>query len=168
MNLLALARGVRRGKKPRTEVFFAISLIFKGVDGILEMVGGVLLSFVTPGELSGWVRFLTQHEIDGDADDVVVRSLIHVMQHRNASTQIFATAFLLGHGVTKVALVIALVRRFRWAYPTAMTIFGAFLVYQVYRFSLTHSPWLLCLSLTDAVVIVLTGLEYRRLFAFRS
>lgn len=163
MKLPAFAHGETRGRKPAAEVFFDVSLIFKGIDGIFEIVGGILLSLVTSAQLSGWVQCLTQHELDGDADDVVVRFLIHAIQHRNASTQAFATAFLLGHGLTKVGLVLALVRRYRWAYPTAIAIFGAFLVYQVYRFFLTHALWLLCLSLIDAVVIGLTALEYRRL-----
>lgn len=168
MNLLPLVRRDALGRKSAAEPFFDVSLAFKGVDGILEIVGGILLALVTSGQLSGWLRFLTHHELDGDADDVVVRFLIHAIQHRNASTQAFATAFLVGHGVTKVALVLALVRRYRWAYPTAIAIFAAFLVYQVYRFFLTHALWLLCLSLIDAVVIVLTALEYRRMIASRT
>jgi len=38
-----------------------------------------------------------------------------------------------------------------------------FLVYQIYRYSHTHSVWLLALSILDLFVIVLTWLEYQRL-----
>lgn len=144
-------------------MIFDVGLLFKALDGILEMVGGVLLALVTSDQLNHWVRFLTQHEIDGDADDVVVRFFIHAIRHRSASTQAFATAFLVGHGVVKISLVAALWRSHRRAYPVAIAIFGTFLGYQLYRFSLTHALWLLALSVTDAFVIVIAWLEYRRL-----
>jgi uncharacterized membrane protein len=50
-----------------------------------------------------------------------------------------------------------------WAYPSAVIVFGAFIVYQLYRFTLTHSIGLIALSLFDLVVIWLIHLEYRAL-----
>lgn len=40
---------------------FLVSLILKGLDGLLELVGGVLLLIVAPSQISALVRFLTQH-----------------------------------------------------------------------------------------------------------
>jgi uncharacterized membrane protein len=70
---------------------------------------------------------------------------------------------LLWHGVVKIGLVWALFRKYLWAYPIARVAFGLFLAYQVYRYSHTHSVWLLALSILDIFVIVLTWLEYKRL-----
>jgi uncharacterized membrane protein len=59
--------------------------------------------------------------------------------------------------------VAGLLLKLRWAYPAAIVAFTLFVVYQLYRYSHTHSTALLALSALDAAVIALTWLEYRRL-----
>jgi len=142
---------------------FDISLIGKAIDGTLEVIGGVVLFFVNPGQVSGMLRIFTRHELGEDPHDVLANLLLHAAQHLSNGTQTFAAFFLLWHGVVKVGLVWALFRRHIWAYPVAMLAFGLFLVYQAYRYSHTHSVWLLALSILDLFVIVLTWLEYQRL-----
>ena len=63
----------------------------------------------------------------------------------------------------KLLLVGALLRRKLWAYPIAMIAFGAFILYQLYRFTFTHSIGLIALSVFDLAVIWLIWLEYRAL-----
>jgi uncharacterized membrane protein len=50
----------------------------------------------------------------------------------------------------------------------AIAVFAVFIVYQIYRFTLTHSIWLLAITLLDIVVIWLTWQEYRFLRRRRS
>jgi uncharacterized membrane protein len=57
----------------------------------------------------------------------------------------------------------ALLKNKLWAYPLAMIIFGAFIIYQLYRFTLTHSIGLIALSIFDVAVVWLIRLEYRAL-----
>ena len=144
-------------------ILFDISVIGKAVDGVLEVVGGVVLFFVTADQINWMVRVLTQHELSEDPHDVVAGLLLHSVQHLTTDTKVFAALFLLWHGVVKVGLVSALLRKQLWAYPTAIVAFCVFLAYQVYRYSYTRSPWLLALSFLDLFVIVLTWLEYTRL-----
>jgi uncharacterized membrane protein len=143
--------------------FFLISVITKGVDGVLEVVGGVLLLLVSPTQLYAIARMLTQHELTQDPDDAVANYLLHSTQALSADAKTFGALYLLWHGVVKVLLVAALLQRRRWAYPLAIVAFLLFLVYQLYRYSHTHAPELLVLSVLDIFVIVLTWLEYRRL-----
>ena len=42
-----------------------------------------------------------------------------------------------------------------------MWVLGAFIAYQVYRYSFTHSTWLIVLTALDVVVIALIHHEYR-------
>ncbi len=60
-------------------------------------------------------------------------------------------------------LIIGLLREKLWYYPIAIIIFGLFTVYQLYRFSFTHSVWLLLITAVDVIVIGLTWHEYRYL-----
>lgn len=158
-----LSNATRRGKL--VHVLFDIGVISKGIDGVLEIVGGVLLFLVNPEQIGHVVRLLTQHELSEDPHDLVANYLLHGAQHLSASTQTFGAIYLLGHGIIKVGLVAALLRKRFWAYPAAMLAFLLFLVYQLYRYSDTHSTWLLVLSVVDVFVIVITWLEYRRLRA---
>lgn len=151
-----------------SHLFFNISVTMKGVDGLLEVIGGLLLLVISPAQLLAIVRMLTQHELTQDPDDAVARYLLHSIQGLSADAKTFGAVYLLGHGVVKVALVTALLQRRLWAYPAAIVVFLLFLVYQLYRYSHTHAPELLALSVLDVVVVALTWLEYRRLRASGS
>jgi uncharacterized membrane protein len=144
-------------------ILFDIGLIGKAVDGVLEVIGGVILFFVNPEQINGMLRIFTRHELSEDPHDVLANLLLHSVQHLSADTKVFAAFFLLWHGVVKAGLVWALFRKHLWAYPIAIVAFGLFLAYQVYRYSHTRSAWLLALSILDISVIVLTWLEYRRI-----
>jgi len=142
---------------------FDIGLIGKAVDGLLEIVGGIVLLVVNPGQIDGLLRMTTLHELDEDPHDLVANFLLHAAQHLSSGTQTFAAFFLLWHGAVKVGLVWALFRKYLWAYPVAIIAFALFLAYQFYRYSHTHSVWLMGISILDVFVIVLTWLEYQRL-----
>lgn len=144
-------------------VLFDISVISKGLDGVLEIVGGALLLSISPTKIHNVMRILTQHELSEDPHDLVATYLLNSTQHLSDGAQGFAAIYLLWHGVVKVALVTALLLRQRWAYPTAILAFLVFLTYQLYRYSHTHSPELVVLSVVDVLVIALTWLEYKRL-----
>jgi uncharacterized membrane protein len=157
---------VEESRKQRLlHLFFKVSVIVKGIDGLLEIIGGVLLFFVNPAQLHHIVRVLTQHELVEDPHDVVANYLLKATQHLSSDVQIFIALYLLWHGAVKAGLVAALLLKKRWAYPVAIAAFLLFLIYQMYRYLLTYQIGLLLLSGLDIVVIVLTWLEYRRLRA---
>lgn len=150
-------------KDKTVHILFDIGLIGKAVDGVLEIIGGIVLFFVNPGQINAMLKVLTLHEFSEDPHDVLANLLLHSVQNLSTSTTVFAAFFLLWHGVVKVGLVWALFRKYLWAYPIAILAFGLFLAYQVYRYSHTRSVWLLALSILDLFVIFLTWLEYKRL-----
>lgn len=125
---------------------------------------GVLLR-VNPGQINGMLRIFTRHELSEDTHDVLANFLLHSAQHFSSETTAFAAFFLLWHEAIKVVLVWALFRKHLWAYPVAILTFGLFLAYQLYRYSHTHSAWLLALSMLDLFLMVITWLEYNRLRA---
>ena len=81
----------------------------------------------------------------------------------SVGAQQFAAFYLLSHGVVKTWLIVGLLREKLWYYPVAIVVFVGFVVYQVFRFQVTHSSWLLVLTVVDIVVIWLTWHEYRYL-----
>lgn len=56
---------------------FAVGIILKGLDGVLEVVGGVLLLVVSPTTIDQVGRALTQHELSEDPHDFLATHLLH-------------------------------------------------------------------------------------------
>jgi uncharacterized membrane protein len=149
--------------KSSVHAAFQIGIFFKGLDGAAEIVGALLLYLVPPRAISHALAVATQHELSEDPRDFIAGHLLRVSERFSAETQLFAAAYLLIHGVVKVAVVWALYRRKLWAYPAAVAVFAAFGVYQMYRFFLSPSFAMMALTVLDVVVIVLTWMEYGRL-----
>jgi uncharacterized membrane protein len=150
------------------ERLFRVGVALKGLDAALEIAGGIALLFVNPGFILRVVALLTQDELAEDPRDIVATRLLAAARGLSLGTEHFWAAYLLAHGVPKLLLVIALLRGELWAYPIAVVVFAAFILYQLYRFTLTHGLGLIALSLFDAIVIWLIWLEYRALQAGRA
>ena len=149
-------------------IFFNLSVIAKGIDGVLEIVGGLLLLFISPDRISAFIQVLTQHELSEDPRDLVATYLLNSTHNLTKGVTMFAAAYLLWHGMVKAGLVAALLLKRRWAYPAAIIAFFLFVVYQLYRYIHTHSSSLLALSIVDVFVIILTWIEYKRLKAING
>ena len=140
---------------------FAASVLIKGVDGVLETIGGILFMFVNPKALNSLVILFTSHELSEDPDDWFAITLRHVVHNLSSDTKLFVSAYLVAHGLIKIFLVAGLLRKKLWAHPAALWFLGIFIVYQLYQFSHTHSLGLLALSAFDLFVASLVWLEYR-------
>ncbi len=149
-------------------VLFDISVITKGIDGVLESIGGILLFLLSTAQMHHVTHILTLHELSEDPHDIIANYLLRSSQHLSDSAKTFGAVYLLWHGVIKVGLVTALLLRRRWAYPSAIIAFSIFLAYQLYRYSHTYSGWLLALSVIDVILIILTWFEYRRICALHT
>ena len=147
---------------------FEIALAFKGLFSLLEILSGIFAYFVTQQFLLKVVLALTQEELTEDPRDFVAHYLLKAAQNFSISTQHFTSYYLLSHGIIKMLLVAGLWREKLWSYPLAMLAFALFIFYQLFRFSFTHSIWLLALTLLDFVVIWLTWHEYRYLKRYHS
>lgn len=148
-------------KAQARELLFRISVTLKGLHALLEVVGGVALWVVSPGLIVHLVGWLTQDEIAEDPHDLVANYLRHSASQFSVSSQHFIALYLFGHGVVKIILVAALLKDKLWAYPIAIVVFGGYIAYQIYRFTLTGAMGLIALSVLDLLVIVLVWLEYR-------
>jgi len=157
---------VPEGAEAGTEVLvFRIALVFKGLDGLLELIGGVILLLVRPEQIRGFADFLTRGELQEDPRDFIAT---HVLTASNAFSghgglAFWSALYLLSHALVKIVLVWAVIRDKLWAYPWMIVFLLAFIVYQVIAMALQFSIGLLLLTILDVVVCWLTYREYRRL-----
>jgi uncharacterized membrane protein len=135
---------------------FQIGIIAKGLNGLTELVGGLLLLFVTPGGIHHLAAAITQGELSEDPHDVIARYILHTANGLTGSAVLFGAIYLLAHGAVKVALVIALLLNKLWAYPCLIVVLLIFIGYQLYRIVLDPSPGLIALTIFDALIVALT------------
>jgi len=140
---------------------FRVGITLKGIDGLLETTAGVIL-LVKPSALHDfsltlWTFGHFHHHGGGQ------------LAGRLAATDpVFASLYLLSHGLVKVALAVALWMNRLWAYPVAILVFGVFVIYQIYRLERIYSLGLLALTVFDVAIIWLTTAEYRDQKRLRS
>ncbi len=140
---------------------FDFGIIIKGIDGILQVIGGLLLLFIRPEAINQLIVRLTQYELTSDPKDTIANYILK-LGHVSASSEKFAVFFLLSHGFVKIFIVAALLKNKLWAYPIGIAVFTGFGIYQAYRYAHTHSLGLLILTIIDIVVIALTWHEYNQ------
>src|SRR5579875_446903 len=139
---------------------FELGVLAKGIDGALELIGGVLLLVLSPSALRGTIFILVEAELKEDPTDLVANLLVH-----NTSTMIHsrgaASLFLLVHGAVKLGLVGGLATRKSWSYPAAILIFTGFTIYQLHQLAQQYSGFLGIVTLLDIIVVLSIAAEYR-------
>jgi uncharacterized membrane protein len=139
---------------------FRTGITLKGIDGILETVGGVLLWFVKPEALGSTLQEIFQHELLRDPHDFLARHLLHTSEKIAQSDPLFASIFLLSHGLVKAVLAVLLWMNKLWAYPLAIVVFTAFTIFGIYRYTHTHATLLIVIAVFDMIIVVLAWEEY--------
>ncbi|MDQ6615968.1 MAG: DUF2127 domain-containing protein [Actinomycetota bacterium] len=146
----------------RLDRTFRISVALKGLDGALEVIGGVVLLFVRPETLNAWARTVFQHELSKDPHDFLARHVLHSTGHLTHGKTLFAAIYLLSHGLAKVVLVVAVLKEQLWAYPGMIVLLLLFILYQLYEIVFVKPTLgLSLLTAFDAFVVYLTWREYR-------
>ena len=152
------------GIEPKIEHrLFLLSVWIKGIAGLIETISGILLMAIPHEGLKGFVYFLTAPELAEDPTDRVATLIQHTVQGLGADTKLFASGYLIVHGVIKIFLVTGLLARQLWSYPVSLWFLAGFIVYQIYRFMFTHSLWMIALTVVDLVVAFLIWREYEGL-----
>ena len=143
-------------ERSKLHVAFEIGVILKGLNGLVELIGGTLLLVFPPSAIQRFVVGLTNNELSRDPNDFIATHLRAAAEHLSVGAKVFAAIYLLSHGVIKAVLVYALIKDKLWAFPWAIGVFTAFGVYQIYRYFVEPSGWLIALTVLDAIVIGLT------------
>lgn len=148
------------GRRDWLDTAFLVGIVLKGLDGALELLGGILLLVISPGAIDRLTRAITQHELSEDPHDFVATHLLHAAGRLTTGSLRFGAVYLLLHGVVKIVLVAAVLRNRLWAYPWMIAFLLVFIGYQLYRLTFAPSSGLVALTVFDAIVVGLTAREY--------
>jgi uncharacterized membrane protein len=136
-------------QEKRIHQLFVASVLAKGAHALIEIAGGLALYLLSADAIARWLD-----EVDRGG---------WLERHFPLTEQHFYAFYLLSHGLVKAIVVLGLLREKLWAYPASVAVFGAFIAYQLYRYSYTHDAGLILLSIFDLFVIALAVHEYRLL-----
>lgn len=150
--------------KPKTgfDKVFEVGIILKGLDGLIETLGGVLLLFVRPDNINRLTKYLTQSELSTDPHDFIANHLVHWSAQLTKGALIFGGIYLLIHGIAKLILVIEIFQNRLWAYVGLITLTVVFIIYQIYQIIFSHSIGLVLLTIFDMAIVYLTVREYKK------
>ena len=141
--------------------FFELGILIKGIDGGLELIGGLLLLFLTPAAIAGILFFFIKGELKEDPTDLIANLLLHTTR-QVVQAKLPASMFLIVHGAVKLLLVAGLAANKLWSYPTAIAVFAGFTIYQIFQLWHQSSLFLGTVTLLDLVVVLLVFGEYRQ------
>jgi uncharacterized membrane protein len=144
----------------RTHRLFAVALLLKGFNGLVELAGGVLALFVPLQRVNQLVLWLTASELENHPNDSVAVALAHAAEKLSMGAKLYASFYLLAHGLVKLFLVYSLWRERIWAFPVALSLMAALVCYSIYRFTHTHAIGLLLFAAIDLFIMSVIGREY--------
>jgi uncharacterized membrane protein len=147
-----------------TDKLFRVAIALKGLDGLGQLVLGIVLIFLPPTLITGLANEVVTRDLLGDPSGTLSTHLQTAAHNfADGSSRTFAIGYLLLHAVIKLGLVAALLRKIMPLYPVAAVVLGAFVVYEVYRAISTHSIALPIFAALDVVIIILVVREYQQL-----
>ena len=150
-------------QEKRIHQIFAVSVSLKGLHALFEVVAGIALYLVSTQKIVGSISDWSNRQIALERHDWIATHLLRFAESFSVEKHHFYAFYLLSHGLVKGVLVIGLLKEKLWAYPASFVVFGAFIAYQLYRYSFTHDFSLILLSIFDLFVIALAVHEYRLL-----
>ena len=149
-------------QEKRIHEAFTVSLAIKGLNGLAEIAGGIAIYLTSTETIARWIaRFA--NALGGNPNRWIPAHLLKFGDSLTVSQHDFVAFYLLTHGVVKIVLVYGLLRERMWSYPVSFVVFSGYIVYQLYRFTFTHSLLLIVLSIFDAFILTLAVHEYRLL-----
>lgn len=140
---------------------FDASIILKGINGALELLGGVALFFVSADQIRHLLSWVSAHALVAHPHSAMAKWIEHLADRVGADATVFAAWYLILHGVIKAVLVWALLRQKLWAYPWMLVALGLFIAYQCYELVVHFSWWMLALTIFDVFIVVLTLREWQ-------
>ena len=149
-----------RAREKIVNKIFRIGLVFKLIIAILQIVSGILLLVVNNNAISIGVASLTHEELTEDPRDYIATQILQFGTQFLPNTKLVIAIYLLVHGGVKLYLLYGLWKNKLKTYLLSVAVFSAFLAYQLYKYQITHSPWLLALNIFDAFYIGLILYEY--------
>lgn len=150
------------------DLFFRIGMWWRILYGFLRLILGFVLLRLVGTPIADIFYKLMAHELIEDPRDFLMRAVSPLLQHLSFTVTYFLAAYLLFWGIIDILLSINLLKHKMWAFPVSIYLIGIFVLYEIYRFTHTHSLILACVIIIDMILIWLIRKEYLKLNSAKS
>lgn len=151
-------------ESPWFERLYLLTIVVKGFDGLAEFLAGLAL-LIAPQWLHMLLGYLSNEASESSHHFVqyIAEYIGHVDTDIAKGGLVIVILFLLSHGIVKLALVYALIKRMLWAYPYALGVLVLFLIYQIYVCIVQPSVGMAVFALLDIIIVWVVWGEWQKL-----
>jgi uncharacterized membrane protein len=152
--------------KNNTEIyslFFRVGMWWRMLYGFLRLILGLFLLHLVGTPFADIFYKIMSHELIEDPNDLLVQVVGPLLQNFSLTVNYFIATYLVLWGIIDIFLSINLLKRKKWAFPISIYTIGILVLYEIYRFSYTHSFVLACVIIIDIILIWLIRKEYHKL-----
>jgi uncharacterized membrane protein len=151
-----------------SEVVFQSVMYWRIAYGAVRVfIGYKLLSLVGMPAVAVY-RHLFRRELTEDPHDVAFQYIAHALTQHGYSITYFLAAYFLFWGIIDIVLSYTMIRHQLWAFIASLYLIAGFILYEIYRYSHTHSPLLFAFILMDMFFMYLIWREYKKLSAKKA
>jgi uncharacterized membrane protein len=147
--------------KKRLHIFFEAGIFIKAITSTVEIVLGILFLSLSTQTVNRVISFIFGDELTEQPRDPIWSFFLHNFSVVTVSIQHFWAIIFIAHGVAILFLIMGLVKKALWIYPTAAIIFTCLVVYQIYHIIFAPSALLSLLTAFDVLFIWLVIQEYQ-------
>lgn len=142
------------------DALFRIGMWWRILYGFFRIAFGFVLWRLVGTPLADIFYKLMRHELVEDPTDLLIQIANPFVQHSSLTVTYFLAIYFVFWGIVDVVLSINLLKKNLWAFPISIVLIGIFILYEVYRFSYTHSIVLAGVIIVDLALIWVIRKEY--------
>ena len=131
--------------------------------GFFRVIFGFVLLNVVGTLLLDVVSRLMSHELNQDPSDILYRFISSILTSHPLYVTYFLAVYFIFWGVLDIVLSYNLIKQKMWAFPVSFILISFFILYELIRYTHTHSTILLFIILLDALILWLIQRQYIKL-----
>ena len=144
-------------------LLFRLSMYWRILYGAVRIIFGIKLLTLIGTPLTTLFTDYLGPSMAAHPHDRVYPLVQHTLQHHSFVVTYFLASYLLFWGAVDIFLSFNLLKDRIWAFPISLYLIGIFMVYELLRFTHTHSLLLLMLIGVDSGIMYLIYREYQRM-----
>lgn len=145
------------------DTLFNIGMWWRIVYGIFRLILGLVLLKMIGTSFSDLFLKMMSHEVTQDPDDFLFTKIEPLARHLSYTVTYFVAIYFIFWGSVDAFLSINILRKKLWAFKVSFVLIIVFVMYEIHRFTYTHSKMLGFIILVDLILIWLIWNEEKRL-----
>lgn len=142
---------------------FIIGMWWRIVYGLFRVVLGFFILGSVGSSLWDIFKKIMSHELVDDPKDVLYHMAEKVLGHHPIYITYFLAFYFIFWGLMDIFLSYNLLKHRLWTFPLSIVVIATFVLYEIFRFTHTHSLILLWIIFFDIFILWLIKEEYRQL-----